>query len=83
MVGVAVNVTFVPAQIVLPGLAAILTDGTTVDVTTIVIPVDVAVVGLAQANDEVITTVITSPFNSALFEYVLLFVPTLLPFNFH
>ena len=29
MVGVAVNVTFVPAQIVLPGLAAILTDGTT------------------------------------------------------
>ena len=67
-VGVAVNVTFVPAQIVLPGFAAMLTDGTTVEVTDIVIPVDVAVAGLAQASDEVITTVITSPFINALFE---------------
>ena len=82
-VGVAVNVTFVPAQIVFPGLAPILTDGTTVAVTVIVIPVDVAVVGLAQASDDVITTVTTSPFVNEAFEYVLLFVPTLLPFNFH
>ena len=67
-VGVAVNVTLVPAQIVLPGLAAMLTDGATVDVTTIVIPVDVAVVGLAQASEDVITTVTTSPFTNALFE---------------
>ena len=83
MVGVAVNVTLVPEQIVLPGLALMLTDGVTVPVIVIVIPVDVAVVGLAHANDEVITTVITSPFTKALFEYVLLLVPTLFPFSFH
>ena len=82
-VGVAVNVTFVPAQIVLPGFALTLTDGATVDVTTIVIPVDVAVAGLAQASDDVITTVIISAFANVLFEYVLLFVPTLLPLSFH
>ena len=66
--GVAVNVTLVPKQIVLPGLAAILTDGVTVDVTVIVIPDDVAVVGLAQASDDVITTVTISPLTNALFE---------------
>ena len=82
-VAVAVNVTLVPAQIVLPGFAAILTDGATVDPTLIVIPVAVAVVGLAQPSDEVIVTVITSPLTNALFEYVLLFVPTLFPFRFH
>ena len=67
MVGVAVNVTFVPVQIVLPGFAPMLTDGVTEAVTTIVIPVDVAVVGLAQASDDVITTVTTSPFTNAEF----------------
>ena len=59
------------------------TVGTTVDPTIIVIPVDVTEVGLAQASDEVIVTVITSPLANALFEYVLLFVPTLFPFRFH
>jgi hypothetical protein len=82
-VGIAVNMTLVPEQIVLPGLAVMLTDGTTVDPTIIVIPVDVAVVGLAQASDEFIVTVITSPLANALFEYELLFVPTLFPFRFH
>ena len=82
-VGVAVNVTLVPVQMVFPGLAVTLTDGTTVDPTVIVIPDDVAVVGLAQPSDEVIATLITSPFTNALFEYVLLFVPTLFPFSFH
>ena len=67
-VGVAVNVTFVPVQIVLPEFALILTDGTTVDVTTIVIPVDVAVAGLAHASDEVITTDTISPFTNPAFE---------------
>ena len=67
-VAVAVKVTFVPEQIELPGLAPILTDGTTVDPTVIVIPVDVAVDGLAHTSDEVITTVNTSPFASPLFE---------------
>ena len=68
LVGVAVNVTLVPVQIELPGLAAMLTDGVTVDPTIIVIAVDVAVVGLAQPSEEVITTVITSPLANALFE---------------
>ena len=67
-VAVAVNVTLVPTQIVLPGFAAILTDGVTVDPTLIVIPAAVAVVGLAQPREEVITTVITSPFANVLFE---------------
>ena len=68
LVGVAVNVTLVPAQIVLPGFAAILTDGATDPVIAIVIELDLAVVGLAQASDEVMTTVTTSPFTKALFE---------------
>jgi len=67
-VGVAVNVTFVPEQIVLPGLALILTAGTTVDPTVIVIAFDVALAGFAQPSDEVIMTVTTSPFTNALFE---------------
>ena len=54
---------------VFPGLAAMLTDGATVPDTAIVIAFDVAVVGLAQASDEVITTVTTSPFTSAAFWY--------------
>jgi len=58
----------VPEQIELPGLAAMLTDGVTVDPTIIVIAVDVAVVGLAQPSEEAITTVITSPLANALFE---------------
>ena len=66
--GVAENVTFVPVQIVLPGLALMLTDGATVSVTAIVIKFDVAVAGLAQASDDVITTVTTSPFARPLFE---------------
>ena len=66
-VGVAVNVTFVPAQIVLPGFAAMLTDGTIEPVIARVIPLEVAVVGLAQANDDVITTVTTSPFAKPAF----------------
>ena len=67
-VGVAVNVTLVPGHIVLPGLAAMFTDGATVDTTLVVIPVAVAVVGFAQLNEEVMTTVITSPFANALYE---------------
>ena len=68
MVGVAVKVTLVPAQIVLPGFAAMVTEGATEPVTIIVIALEVAVVGLAQASDDVMTTVTTSPFAKALFE---------------
>ena len=67
MVGFVENVTPVPAQIVLPGLAPILTDGTTDPVIIIVISFDVAVVGLAQARDDVITTVTISPFSHVAF----------------
>lgn len=66
-VGVAVNVTFVPAQIVFPGEALMLTDGVTFPLMTIVIALDAAVAGLAHANDEVITTVTTSPFINVAF----------------
>ena len=48
-VGVAVNVTLVPAHIVwLPVVIAVNTEGVNVGLTTIVIPVLVAVVGVAQ-----------------------------------
>ena len=57
--GVAVNVTLVPEQIVV-AVAAMLTDGVTVTVTVMVIAFEVAVAGLAQANEEVMTTVTTS-----------------------
>jgi len=62
-----VNVTLVPEQIVLPGSAAILTDGVTVPATTIVILFEVAVAGFAQPSDDVITTLTTSPFTSPAF----------------
>ena len=62
------NVTFVPAQIVVPGLAAMLTDGATVELTAIVMILDVAVVGLAQASDDVITTLTWSFCAKELFE---------------
>ena len=61
MVGVAVNVTLVPAQIVV-AVAAMLTDGVSCEVTINVIALDVAVEGIAQAREEVITTVTTSLF---------------------
>ena len=78
---VAVNVTLAPAQIVLPGFAATLTDGVTVDA-TVIITIDAAVAGLAQAIEEVIITVTVSPLAHTLFEYVLP-VSAIFPFNRH
>lgn len=65
MVGVAVKVTDVPVQIVLPGLADMLTDGVTLLLTVIVIALLVAVNGDAQEALLVITQVITSPLANA------------------
>ena len=65
LTGVAVNVTLVPAHIVADD-AAMLTDGATVLVTVMLIVFDVAVVGLAQPSDEVITTLTWSLFARAL-----------------
>lgn len=63
--GVAVNVTEVPAHIVLPGFADILTDGVTLVLTAIVILLLEAVAGLAQDALLVITQLTTSPLASA------------------
>ena len=72
-----------PAQIVEPGAAAILTDGVTLGVTVIVMVLLVAVSEVTQAKLEVITTEIWSPFARAAFVYVALFAPTFTPFFFH
>jgi hypothetical protein len=66
-VGVAVKVTIVPEQIVVAD-APTITDGVTVELTVIVIALDVAVIGEAQAAVEVITQVTISPFTKAAFE---------------
>ena len=66
MVGVAVNVTVSSEQIVVAD-ATMLTVGATVDPTVMVIALDVAADGFAQASDEVITQVTTSPFTNAVF----------------
>ena len=58
MVGVAVKVTEDPAQVgLVPDVIAIDTEGTTTGFTVIVIPVLVAVVGLAQVAFDVRTQV--------------------------
>lgn len=63
MVGVAVNVTTVPAQI---GLleAAMLTDAVRIGLTVIVTEFDVAGLPVAQVALDVSTQRITSPFDS-------------------
>lgn len=57
LVGVGVNVTFVPVQIVV-AVAVTDTEGVKIGLTFIVIAVEVAVVGEAQVSLEVISTVI-------------------------
>ena len=56
LVGVAVNVTLVPAHIVVAD-AAMVTDGVNTGFTVIVTVLEVAVAGLAQVAVEVISTV--------------------------
>ena len=65
-VGVAVNVTFVPAQIIFEGLALMLTFAVTFALTVIVIAVEVAGLPFTQVALLVITQVIASLlFNAA------------------
>ena len=59
MVGVALNVTFVPEQIVV-ALAPIVTEGATVALTVTIIVFEVAVGCVTHVSDEVITTDTTS-----------------------
>ena len=61
------KVTLVPEQIVLPGFEAMITEGATAAVTIIVTSLEVAVVGLAQASDDVITQVTLAPLVNAAF----------------
>jgi hypothetical protein len=61
LVGVAVKVTEVPAQIAPEGTAAILTLAGRFGLTTIVTVFDVAGLPVAQVAFDVITTVIASP----------------------
>jgi hypothetical protein len=83
LVGVAVKVTLVPEQMAPDGLAAILTEGTTVLVTVIVIVFEVAVTGLAQVAFDVITQLIVLPLVSVLLTKVGVLFPVFPPFNFH
>ena len=82
MVGVAVKVTEVPAQIVAAD-EAMLIEGISDDETVIAIAFDVAVAGDAHVAFDVITTLTISPFAKDVVEYVEEFVPTLTPFNCH
>jgi len=83
LIGDAVNVTVVPKQIV-PGEAAIFTDGVTVVfITVIVMELEVIVLTVAQAALDVMIAVTTSPFANKLVVYDEEFAPTLLPFICH
>ena len=73
-----------PAQDgLLPLLSAILTDGVNTGFIVIVILLEVAVAGLAQANPDVMMQVTICPFVRDEVVYVALFVPTLLPLTCH
>ena len=78
----AVNVTFVPAQMVVAD-AVMLTDGVTDDVTVMVMALLVAVVGMAHAALLVSTTVTTSLLFKIVDENVALLVPAFTPFTLH
>ena len=82
LVGVAVNVVLLPAQMDKDGVL-MLTDGVTDALVVIVRSLLTAVVGLAQGALLVITTDTVSLLTIADVVYVALFVPTLVPLIFH
>ena len=83
MVGVAVNVTLVPAQIVEEGLAAMLTLTGKFGFTVIVMLLDVAGFPVAQVALDVSTQVTTSLLFNVVDVNVVELVPTFTPFTFH
>ena len=84
MVGVAVNVSDEPAQVgFVPEVNAIDTAGTSNGFTVIVIPVLVAVVGLAQVAFDVNTQVTICPLVKVEVMNVDEFVPAFTPLTFH
>ena len=82
MVAVAVKVAVPPAQIEVL-VEVILTLGLTVGVTVTVMPVEVAVSGLAQLAFEVNTQVTTSLFAKVLEVKVAALLPAFAPLTFH
>ena len=82
LVGVAVNVTDVPEQIVVE-LPDMDTDGVTVELTVMLIELEVAVAGEAQLKLEVMITVTTSPLAKVVVVKTSEFVPALVPFTCH
>ena len=83
LIGVAVNVTFVPAQICPDGKAAILTETVDGVVTVAVMVFELAGLPDTQVKLEVTLQDMVCPFVSEAFVYVELLVPTFAPFNFH
>jgi hypothetical protein len=84
LVGVAVNVSEEPAQVgLVPNVIAIDTEGTSTGFTVIVIPVLVAVVGLAQVAFDVKTQVTICPLVKVVVVKVTELVPAFTPFTFH
>jgi hypothetical protein len=83
LVGVAVKVTLVPAQIEFPGFAEILIEGTTIGFTVIVMLFDVAVVVLTQGALLVNTQVTICPLVKVVVVNVELLVPAFTPFTLH
>jgi hypothetical protein len=81
LVGVAVNVTDVPAHIGDGVFAAMVTDGIVSAFTVIVMLLLNAVFVLVQIALLVISTLTISPVTSEELENVLLFVPTEFPFT--
>ena len=82
LAGVAVKITEVPGQIVVDD-AAIATEGITTAEMVMVILLEVAVAGDAQAALDVRITFTMSPFVNAAVVYVAAFVPALRPFTCH
>jgi hypothetical protein len=83
LVGVAVNVTEVPAQIAPEGEAAILTLTGSAVVTFMVIGLEVSGFPDTQVKDDVITTVTISLSASVAVVKFGLFVPRFDPLTFH
>ena len=82
LVGVAVNVTLFPVQILVAD-AAIVTDGVTEEVTVIVMLLLVAVGGVLHEALLVITTFTTALLGRVVDEKVGLLVPAFTLFTFH
>lgn len=83
MVGVAVIVTLVPAHIGPAGAATILTDGTRLAVTAIVIWFDAALGGVAHVAFDIILTATTSLLANVVEEKVAELPPTGKPLTVH